>query len=163
MSGLRVLRSLLGVAIVGSVAIAAPRGNADHRFVNNEVAANDTRKLSILWDSQTSWSDCSRGMMAALRQNLADSKHGTTSRAMDGFGETGSCKEGVVGQLTQGTEVQVLAPTEGCGVGAKELVGVDMSRVKVIDGKYAGTIGCITSDNLYQLGYHNSAERYLSP
>jgi hypothetical protein len=143
------VRNLLALAVVGGLAIAAPSGGAEHRFVNNEVRKDGTRQLTTLWDSETSWSDCSREIMAALEREVEASKSGTATRtAPKDLGNSGACKEGSLGELTQGTELEILSPTEACGVGSKERVGVEMSRVKVLSGKYASTIGCIRSDRV---------------
>jgi hypothetical protein len=116
------------------------------RWVNNAVGVDGTRKLTPLWD-ETSWSRCMAPVRSLVDSKLVDSKNGNAFLTGPGFDASGACKEHLA-ELTQDTEVEILDPTADCGVGSEILIGLNMNRVKVLDGKYAGTIGCIRSDRL---------------
>jgi hypothetical protein len=126
--------------------LALPSLPAQRFYVNNEVAKNGTRMPTPLWDSETSWLDCSQQIMAALLGEVANG-HARASK-VEQAGKTGVCAAGELGELTQGIEVEVLAPTADSGDHHSEQIGVAMRHVRVRGGKYQGTVGCMPSNRL---------------
>ena len=98
-------------------------------FVNNEVGADGTRKPTDLLDETCT---------VAILRSIAG-----LTKTLD----AGACTALSFSKLRQGTRVEILGPRGACGESDKRIAG-DNSRVKVLGGEYAGTIGCILNHRL---------------
>jgi hypothetical protein len=124
----------LGALLGSSVAAAEP-----HVYVNSPRSPDGERHPAILWESEAAQVGCVETALARLQryvQALQAGEHPPLTS--DDLTASEPCAAGEVADLAQGTEVEPLATAE-CGA---------LARVRVVGGRSAGKVGCVTADHL---------------
>jgi hypothetical protein len=130
------------VALV-ALAIVFAGGSAVGRvrvFVNNARLPDGGHGTSVLWQSAAAQRECLDAIVGRFQSSLQALLVGQRPAFPPGAGWSEPvCTNALLGDLTQGTEVELLDGGPECG---------SLARVRVVTGRVAEQVGCVAADRL---------------
>jgi len=129
---------MLGLAFIGGL-LAGEVALAQGDFFVEGAKLHDGERHDIgLWESDLAAKVCEIDSLTLL--------YGQGSQVeRDAAGEPVSCTKGGIAKLAHGTRVHEITPSDSCNT--RHPPGT-FRRVRVLDGPYAGKVGCIISSAL---------------
>ena len=134
-------RIALGLVVVVVMSLVARAAFAvDTAYVNNKRGADGERAPTVLWDSETSLRDCVDSIVARVQRQIQAIQAGQGLPYAGGdLMPQDQCASGQLGNLTQGTPVEIMPANEECGT---------LAKVRVVAGKHRDHVGCMQGDLL---------------
>jgi hypothetical protein len=127
--------------VLFSVSLGTASGDAGRvAYVNNPRGEDGARSTAILWQSHTAQRDCVDAMVSRFHTSVQALLEGQRPALPPGAGWSDPiCANALLGDLTQGTEVELLDEDPDCGA---------LVRVRVASGRCKEQVGCVSGERL---------------